>query len=691
MCGLYGRIGIRDDALDSRATLTLRHRGPDDAGLWVGPGEGFGKTVALGHTRLSIIDLSAAGHQPMVSADGRHVVTYNGEIYNYKELRRELRADGCVFRSDSDTEVLLHLYARRGDAMLRELAGMYALAIWDRVEKRLLLARDPSGIKPLFYRAPGSSLIGADESAGDKTGDVIAFGSELKSLLVDPRLERRPDMTGLAGFLTYLYVPAPRTAFAGIRRVPPGHKLVVDESGMRLASFQRFSAQPKLDIDDIDTAADRLEDLLQHVVGQHMLADVPVGAFLSGGIDSGLLVAMMAKQKRDRGDAKPLSTFTIGFGAEGHRWDEIAPAAELARHIGVEHNVLTVPPSAAAERFDRIVGQFDEPFANPTAIVHDVLCEGARKHVTVAVAGDGGDEAFAGYPRHRGVRLLQLIGSLPDSVRSGVLGRIAERIPDQAEGPPLIRRARRFLRTGARSFPAAYRGWLNFYEDEELEDLLARDVLAHVATAGPPGQRYLGDLGQTESVVRSYPPDTDPVDLACLADIYGFMPNNVLKESDRTSMRYGLEVRVPFADRRVLDFGLALRSHLKMPQLAAILRSGGPDASKRVLRRVAKRWLPQRTVNAAKQGFGAPMGAWLNTDLADLLAAATAPGTLDARGLVRNQPVQRMVAEHRAGTRDRTWNLWSLVVLEDWYRRRIDRLDLPATDDMPITVQVAAS
>ncbi len=671
MCGIYGRVGPRNDDLDCRATLSLRHRGPDDAGLLVDAQGPDGQTLVLGQTRLSILDLSAAGHQPMRSADGKLALTFNGEIFNFLELRKELEAQGRVFQSHTDTEVILHLYELHGDAMLQRLEGMYAIALWDSPRRRLLLARDPSGIKPLFYRT-------------GPTPDILAFASEIKALLVDPKVPRDPDMRALAGYLTYLYVPPPGSAFAGISRLAPGHKLVLQGRHTSIERFHRFQVQPKHVFSGLPQATQALEDLLLEVVRQHMLADVPVGAFLSGGIDSGLLVAMMARLKRERGDVQRVRTFTVGFGSEGRRWDEVDRAALLARHLDVDHEVVRIAPQAAEERFRFVAQHFDEPFANPTALVHDVLCEGARRQVTVALAGDGGDEAFAGYPRHRATQLLAMWQLLPRPVREQLFGRLGDALPERAEGLPLLRQARRFLRAGSGDFGAMYRDWLTYYPRRELQDLLSPGALAAL------GGAVTGDLGQTEAAVAALGPDFDPLDAACYADIAGFLPNNVLQESDRISMRHALEVRVPFADRRILDFGLRLPKHLKMAP-SALWTAKGRGASKRVLREVAARYLPEEVVKAPKQGFGAPMGAWLTGPLRPLLEQATRPEVVARRGLVRPEAVTAMREEHLAGRRDRTWNLWALVVLESWFEQRVDRLDLPDVDPRQVRIDVVTS
>jgi len=667
VCGIYGRIGRQDDDLDQRATATLHHRGPDDAGVVVDDLGETGDVVALGHTRLAILDLSAAGHQPMLDPEGQVAVVFNGEIYNFQVVRRTLQKLGHAFRSNSDTEVVLRAYLHYGDGCLDHLEGMYALAIWDRRTQRLLIARDPSGIKPLYWRSGQP--------------DPLAFASEAKALLVDPRVDRKPDLAALCGYLAYLYVPTPRTAFEGLHALRPGHKLVWHAGTVRVEPFHAYQATPKPPAQSLAAAAGDLEGLLQAVVAEHMQADVPVGAFLSGGIDSGLLVAMMARLKRDRGDREPLRTYTVGFGREGHRWDEVGRAERLARHLEVGHEVVRIDADSAAERFGHVAQQFDEPFANPTALVHDALCEGARRHVTVALAGDGGDEAFAGYPRHRATQALDVWQHLPDGLRSAI-GALERRLPERAEALPLLRQLRRFVRSGSVSLAEAYRDWSTFYTAAQLTEVLSGEALAALGGAVP------DDLGQVSGVLRALR-QVDAVDAACLADLAGFLPDNVLRESDRVSMRHALEVRVPFADRRVVQFGLQLPVALKLPP-GGVWRGGGAAAGKRVLRAVARRWLPKEIVEAPKQGFGAPMGAWLAGPLQGLLARATDPAVVAKRGLLRPDAVAELKRAHLAGRRDHTWHLWALVVLESWFDQRIDRLALPSSQVRPAVVRWAA-
>lgn len=666
MCGIYGRVGERDDALDLAAVQSLHHRGPDAAGLYLDTHAQ--PPVALGHTRLSIQDLSDAGRQPMATPDGALVLVFNGEIYNFQSLRRQLERDGCQFQSHSDTEVILHLYARHGDAMLRMLEGMFAIALWDRPQQRLLLARDPSGIKPLFWRQP--------------TPQTLVFASEIKALLVDPGCPRTPDLHALAGYLGHLYLSTPRTPFANVHHLRPGHALVLQAGRLTESVFATYQVAPKLRFGSMAEATDALDVLLREVVAEHMVADVPVGAFLSGGVDSSVLVALMQQLRRESGATSALRTFTVGFGAEGGGLDETAAAAEIARALGVAHEIIRVDAQLAVTGLSHVVEQFDAPFGNPTALMTDVLCRQARLGVTVAVTGDGGDEAFGGYPRYRATWALAALRGLPEPVRGRWLQQLSRHLPEGRDDKPTLRRIRRFLGAASGPFAHTYRDWLSQYPHSELGGLLSPEAVQKLGAIP-------ADFGATLETLAGHAGDA-LLDQACLADVGGFLPDNVLALSDRMSMRHALELRVPFADRRVVDFGLRLPVRFKSTP-AALVGSSGLHASKRVLRLLAQRYVPAVVTKRPKQGFVAPMGAWLAGPLAELTADALAPHRLAQRGLVRPELVARMQAEHQAGHRDHTWHLWSLVVLEHWFQLRVDKLELPDRHQVQVRVDVAES
>lgn len=668
MGGVYGRLGHRDDALDQRATATLRHRGPDHAALWIDASQE--PALALGHTRLAVLDLSAAAHQPLHTDDGRYVLAFDGQLYNWRPLRAALERAGTVFHSSGDTEVVLHTLVRYGDAGLSKLEGMFALALWDRLERRLLLARDCSGIKPLFWR---------------QGPDMLAFASEIKALLVDPEMPRRPNLQRLAGFLHYLYVPAPGTAFEGIHSVAPGHALSWRPGRIDVVRFHQFTLEPKVTGQPMAEAVQELERLLKEVLHEQLVADVPVGALLSGGLDSGVMLALMLACRRERGVAGPLQTLTISVA--GQALDEAPRAARLVKHLSgqrgdVVHEVVQLGPEDAARHFEMIADQFDEPFAHPTVIAHDVLCAFARQRVPIVLAGDGADEAFAGYTRYRGTHLLQAWRWLPAAVRDS-LGAVERRLPERARTLPLVHQARRFVRSTESNFGDNYRDWLTFHSQSELWALLADPIREALG-----GELPL-DLGNTMASLAEVA-GAEPVDAACYADIGGYLPDNVLRESDRVSMRHGLEIRVPFADRRILQHGLLLPVDQKLPA-RTMMRAAGATGTKKILRALAARYLPKEVIVAPKQGFGAPVGGWLKGPLRALMLDATDPALIRRRGLLRPEAVERLRAEHLQGHRDHALSLWSLMVLESWLQRRIDRLLLPLGDLRAVAVTVAAS
>lgn len=653
MCGIYGRIGKRNDDLDRRATATLQRRGPDGAGLWLesdGPG---GHSLVLGHTRLACMDLTAAAHQPMTSPDGQLALVMNGEISNFQKLRADLIAQGRSLQSSGDTEVVLHLYDLYGDDMLSRMEGMYALALWDGRQRRFLLARDAVGTKPLFWRQLDAGRL--------------AFSSEIKALLEDPSCSRQPDQRALAGYLSHLYVPGAATAFADIQQLPPGHKLVLDDLGQRLERFHSFTVAPKLEFASLGQAADALERELFLIIGELMTADVPVGLLLSGGIDSGVVAALMTRHQREHGGPQ-LRTFTAGFGSQGQHFDETLPAAAVASHLGAKNKLILVDGDLAAQRFHNVVERFDEPFGNPTALLLDVLSESVRSEVKVALTGDGGDEAFGGYPRYRATQLLGAWQQLPAIVRDKWLPAMVSKWPARPEQHPLALHARRFLGATQGPFAATYEDWLSAYNHSDLMNLLTPDTLAQLRTAGALPR----DFGTTARAMAELPTGTSPLDAACFADVSGFLPGNVLAAGDRMAMGHGLELRVPLADRRVIDFGLRLPSHLKLSR-TAWLGSTGRHATKRVLREVASRYLPPAHVGKPKQGFVAPLARWLAGPMRDLVLGATDAAVLQRRGLVRPEAVARMREEHFSGRRDHSLRLWSLLMLETWFQARVDR------------------
>lgn len=624
MCGITGVVGWADADTLQRMTASLRHRGPDASGTELGDSWG------LGHRRLSIIDLDG-GAQPMATPDGRYFVSFNGEIYNFEDLRSELAAAGYPFTTRSDTEVLLAAYVHWGDDMLARLNGMFAFALWDTHERRLLLARDRVGIKPLYY---GRCADGA----------ALAFGSEPKALLAVPGVSKELDLVALDAYLDLLYVPPPLSMFAGIRQLDPGCKLVWHDGTFEVTRY--WDARPAIEQSwSAETWAEVVAPVLEDAIVMRTVSDVPVGAFLSGGLDSSTIVAILAEHGHTS-----LDTFCVGYGEEGRSYDERSVARKVAEHFGTRHHELQLDIDLMSG-LETMVGSFDEPFGSFTALLSWALSGFTRKHVTVALAGDGGDELFGGYPRYRGMMLSQWAARLPDAALGAA--EVAVRGRESSLARSYRRWARQFL-TGVRR-PAAerYASWVAYSRPEERDQLLAPATLRAIEDAGrcDPVPEYF---------MRAH--GADNVERAAYADLHGFLPENVLRCSDRMSMAHGLEMRVPLCDHRLVELTMQMPSRHRVGLLA----------TKRILRRIMKGRLPDYVLQRKKLGFNAPLGVWLQRDLDRLVGEWLHPDRMEQRGLLRPATVARLVAEHRAGTRDHGLRLWSLIVLEQWCRLYLD-------------------
>jgi asparagine synthase (glutamine-hydrolysing) len=617
MCGIAGTTEATPEIIE-RFRRAIAHRGPDGDGVWRDESAG----VALVHARLAIIDLSPDGAQPMHSPDGRFVITYNGEIYNYRALRAELEAAGERFSTQSDTEILIRILQREGVAGLGRVVGMFALALWDRAERRLLLARDRLGIKPLVWaRLPEGG---------------IAFASEIAALRAQPRVDWSLDRDALSDYLACLYVPAPRTIFQGVRKLPPGHVLLwqegrLDEPRPYWSPLVSGTAHPSL-----DEAVEELFPVLRRAVADCMVADVPVGCFLSGGVDSSAIAALMAAELRRQGGPK-LRSFTMTFTEK--LYDEREAARAVAAHVGAEHTELPAA-SAMAELTPEMLDRFGEPFGNPTAFLIKDLARKAREHVTVALVGDGGDEVFAGYPRYAGGLLAQRWRRMPRPLRGGA-AQLARFIPESSAGRHSLRRAREFLEYAALPDPDMYAAWVEYFTPTERQALLGLDR----PPESPVAQRYRAAVSAS------------PLDAMQETDLATFLPGNILAYGDAMSMAHALEARLPLIDHRLIA---------AVARLAPDLRFA--HGKKTLLRALAKRLLPPDLVDRPKRGFNPPMGIWLKTSLAPVLAERLRPERMALLGLDWT-PVARLLDEQKSGLRDHALKLWSLVVADAWRER----------------------
>jgi asparagine synthase (glutamine-hydrolysing) len=648
VCGFAGLFDpgheASPEAIERQAqamAAVLVHRGPDDQGSWSDP-EGF---VAFAHRRLAVVDISPTGHQPMTSADGRWVINYNGEIYNFGVLRRRLESEGVAFRGTSDTEVLLSAVQRWGlDAALDACEGMFALALWDGDRHQLHLVRDRFGEKPLYYGWAGRQL---------------AFASELKALHQLPQFTPVLDLGAVSLFLRHNCVPAPATAYRGVAQLAPGRVLTVGRDlrpGQLPVPRVYWSAEEAIEkhrlqplLGPTEDLTDELEAALDASISARMVADVPVGAFLSGGVDSSVVVALMQRHA-----SRPVQTFTVGFADRG--FDESEDAAAVARHLGTEHTCLQVSDADAAAVIPQLPDIWDEPFADISQIPTLLVSRLARRTVTVSLSGDGGDELFAGYNRHAWLeRLWCSTAHVPPGLRR-LAGAALVALP-----PSLIDGAARL------SAGATHRGQVRLPASKVAKT-------GKVLRARGPAEAYLALVSHWDdpaSMLRHPPPRPTsglPARWPALSglteqmlwlDLVGYLPDDILVKLDRAAMAVSLESRAPFLDRRVLEVAWRLPLEMKLRQ----------GTTKWILRQVLYRHVPRALVERPKMGFGVPIGAWLRGPLRPWAEELLSERALRDRGVLEPAPVRRAWRQHVEGRRDLGYELWDLLVLQAWLDR----------------------
>jgi asparagine synthase (glutamine-hydrolysing) len=617
MCGICGTFDFArgrpaDRGLLERMNGTLEHRGPDGCGIHIdGP-------LGLAARRLAIIDLEH-GDQPMLAQEGAVCVVQNGEILNHLELRAELEREGVHFRTRCDTEVLLHLYLRDGPEFVSQLRGMFAVALWDRGERQLVLARDRFGIKPLYYAIENGRL---------------SFASELKALMRQPTFSREVDAEALHSFLAFNSIPAPLTIFRAARKLPPGHLLVCGADGQRMIRFARPAPSPseQLRHESASVLAGELTERLLDSVRAHLLADVPVGVLLSGGVDSSVLTALAA-----RCSPHPVSTFSIGF--RERSFNELELARQVATRYGTDHHELVVSPEIA-ELLPKLVGAFDEPFADSSAIPTYLVSELAAKHVKVVLSGEGGDELFGGYETYAADQLARRVG--PAAAR---LQPLVELLPSSNARVSLDYRAKRFVRAAALPPLDRHHGWKEIFSSEQRAQLLRPDWRhADFDPLSPWRQRF----AETESA---------PL-LARLQDVdLGiYLADDLLVKTDRMSMIHSLEARVPYLDSVVSELALALPTNLKVRGLS----------KKRLLRKAAEPLIPGAVLRARKRGFSIPAAAWLRGELRPFAQEVLAPARIRAQGYFEPAQVSRLLEDHCARREDYSRQLWGLISFSLW-------------------------
>jgi asparagine synthase (glutamine-hydrolysing) len=626
MCGIAGLVSIEPSEQPINQMIdALRHRGPDDWGLW------RDEHCALGHRRLAIIDLSQAGRNPLTNQHGRIRITFNGEIYNFQALRAELEELGYRFQTRTDTEVIVNAYEAWGVDCLRRLRGMFAFAIWDADRRRLFLARDRVGKKPLFYGQFGKRFL---------------FASELQGLLADPSVPREVNAEAIDQYLSWGYVPAPHTAFKNIFKLPPAHYLTLDvkESDFDLAIGRYWSLEyaPKTEIGEAE-AIEGLREKLTEAVRLRMISDVPLGAFLSGGIDSSIIVGLMAKLS-----SQPVKTFSIGF--EEAAYNETEHARRIANLWGTEHQEFIVKADALAI-LPMLVRHYGEPYADSSAIPTFYVSQVTRRSVTVALNGDGGDESFAGYERYLGNRLAERANRFPGfAFSAGTLNKV---LPDSLNPKNRLRQAKRFLAVAAQPMAARYAQWVGFLREDEKQQIYAPDFQAQRNGSRP--EEWLASLFEKARRL-------DAVDAAMSVDVESYLPFDLLVKVDITSMANSLEARSPFLDHEVMEFAARLPVNLKLRgrQAKYLLKRAFPDL------------LPAENVERRKMGFAVPVGEWFRNSLRPLLEDALLSEQAAKRGYFQPQEIRRLVGEHLEGREDHGSRLWNLLMLELWHREFID-------------------
>lgn len=632
MCGIYGKIRFdgrpasREDGV--RSCDALSHRGPDDHGVYVRDG------VCLAHSRLSIIDLSSLGHQPMANEHGSFWIVFNGEIYNFQDLRPGLEQKGHVFRSRTDTEVLLHLFEEEGSSCVERMRGMFAFAIWDEKNRTLFLARDRVGKKPLFYY---------------HGKDFISFCSELRPLVGDPEIPVEVDREGIHHYLTYQSVPAPFTAYRGIRKLPPGHWLQVRDEKVEIRRYWKLSFTPKYPADTPRRQAELEDELLGKIrdsVRLRLMSDVPLGALLSGGVDSSGIVALMAEAT----PGTPVKTFSVGF--QEKEYNELEFARQVASLFHTDHREFTLRPDMLSV-LPLLVEHFGEPFADSAAIPTYYISKVARDHVTVALCGDGGDESFAGYTRYKINRLLRGFDVIPHGISRSIY-QMLEAIPNSPSDHKYLWIAKRFFKSISSTPATRYLRFLTHFDREMKEKLYTTEFA-----------RAMEGIDSDEiAVARFRETDADNLlDAILYVDIHTYLPDTLLPKVDITSMANSIEMRSPLLDHELMEFAARLPVNWKFRHLT----------TKYMLKKVFGKFLPPDLLHRPKKGFSVPLNRWFRTELKEMVHDTLLSSRASGRGYFRDDAVRRILDEQSRDTWHWHHHIYNLLMLELWHRRFIDR------------------
>jgi asparagine synthase (glutamine-hydrolysing) len=625
MCGICGIYEYKTHKPVDQAVLldmlhVLQHRGPDDAGLLLD------KDLALGMRRLSIIDLNG-GKQPICNEDGSVVTVFNGEIYNYQSLREQLESRGHRLATASDTEVIVHLYEDFGEDCVQHLRGMFGFAVWDVRRRRLFVARDRLGIKPLYYTQRGGRLI---------------FASEIKAILQHPSVQPCLNSEGLSNFLSLKYVPAPQTMFEGIYALPPGCSLTCDANGVKTKRYWdlSFANHHNVDLRE-EVYAEQLESLLLECVKLHLVSDVPFGAFLSGGVDSSTIVALMCKFLNE-----PVKTYSVGFEGDGEAFSELPYARLVAKKYQTDHHEVIIGPSNLVDLAEKVVWHLDQPLAEHATLANYMVAELASRQVKMVLTGEGGDELFAGYARYSGERLSPLFQRFPKAVRSLAMA-ASDRIPG-------LRRQKLALFALCQPEEAPrFANWFPLFNSEMKQALLSPD-LKETLSAYDADEVFAEHLARTDA--------TAPLNRMLYVDTKLWLPDLLLARGDKMSMAVSLEARVPLLDHKLVEFAATLPQQLKVKRLVR----------KYLLKKVSEAWLPREILHRKKQGFPMPSSLWLRNELRPFLRDVLSPSALRRRGLFNPRFVEKLINQHESGFADHGSLLWGLMSVELWQRIFID-------------------
>ena len=630
MCGIAGQLrpdGPVERELVERMCAAIEHRGPDARGIFLD------RNVGLGIQRLRVIDL-ATGDQPIYNEDGTVAVVLNGEIYNFGELRAELRRRGHRLSTEGDTEVIAHLYEELGPRCVERLHGMFAFALWDSVRRRLVLARDRVGKKPLYYALRGGG---------------ITFASEMLALLEDPDVPRDIDPEAIDAYLALGYVPAPRSAFRSVAKLPPAHTLVLEDGAARVSRYWHLDhlTQGEQACDEAE-ACERIREALRRATRRRLVSDVPLGAFLSGGVDSSAVVAAMAQET-----SGPVKTFSIGFDRES--FDERRHARRIAELFGTDHHEFVVRADAT-EVLPQILRHHGEPFSDASAIPSFYLASLTRKHVTVALNGDGGDEAFGGYTRYVANRLAGRLRGLPGGVRR-TIGAVGARIPASDAVSSPANRARRLAQAVALDPALGYARYVSVFDPAQRAALYTPELRAQIHSH--PGEEAV--LGAWAAAAGA-----DPIDVMLAVDTQTYLPGDLIPKIDIATMAHSLEARSPLLDHEVLELAASIPGPLKV--------HGGQK--KWIFRQALRPWLPAEILDRPKAGFSAPVNDWLRHELRDQVRDVLLDSETRERGWFREDEVRRLLERHARGAEADARRIWSLYVFELWHREVVGRRPL---------------